>query len=65
MSKDEIVAVLCEVARRAADTTTATHPEDIGYTMSFAIETAAMTLDVLDKRKRRSEPAWEGNDGEA
>ena len=46
--KDLVVSVLVEVAKRAAAESSATHPGDIATAMTFAIESAAETIDVIN-----------------
>jgi len=50
LTRDEIVEVLLETAKRAMNSTSATHPVDIASAGSFAIEAGAETIAVLQKR---------------
>lgn len=53
MTRDEIVDTMLEVARRRVNEDMGmTHPTDLGYAMSFAIETAAETLAVVAEKER-------------
>lgn len=50
--KADTVAVLLEVARRAAENSNCQHPEDIATVMTNAVEHAAVTIDVMHKRSQ-------------
>lgn len=51
-SKSVVIETLTAVARRAAEESSANHPEDIADAMVTAIEYAASTLTVLNGNNR-------------
>ena len=49
-NKKAVVDTLLEVGRRSAMESNADHPEDIAYAITFAVESAAVTVQVMHER---------------
>ena len=48
--RNDTIDVLVEVARKAAIASTCEHPEDIASAMTYALEHAAVTVQIIHKR---------------
>lgn len=52
LSREEYIEALLDTAREAANNNTSEHPEDLAYSMSFAIESAVPALNYVHTKNR-------------
>ena len=62
-AKEPLVATLIETARRVAMDSTAEHPEDVANAMTFAIEAAAIALQIVHEGSRPAPEIGTAPDG--